>query len=170
MAKNFVQSILILLLAGTYIPGLGQDGCKCCSDKYREFDFWIGSWDVVDTLGNKVGENEITRIEEGCALTEKWTGAMGGTGTSINYYNPKEDTWNQLWVSSNGVILKLKGTATDGQMVLKSEPFTIDSTLCYNQIKWSKVSEGVRQEWAIYEESGKLKRKIFTGIYIKKDE
>jgi hypothetical protein len=29
--------------------------------KYRQFDFWVGDWDVLDPAGNVVGTNKITR-------------------------------------------------------------------------------------------------------------
>jgi hypothetical protein len=35
----------------------------------------------------------------GCLLVEHWRNTQGGTGTSINLYNPVDDRWRQLWVS-----------------------------------------------------------------------
>lgn len=169
MLSQILKTALCLLLMSTNLLLFGQEDCKCCSENHQQFDFWIGTWEVFDTIGNKVGENEISEIENGCALMEKWKGLRGGTGTSINFYNQKDSTWNQLWVSSNGGILKLKGAFENDQMILKSEPFLIDSTLCYNQIIWSKTEKGVRQKWDIFENSGKLRRNIFTGVYIKKE-
>jgi hypothetical protein len=43
--------------------------------RFREFDFWIGEWEVHDAEGNFVGENSITRAERGCVLIEEWRGA-----------------------------------------------------------------------------------------------
>jgi hypothetical protein len=30
---------------------------------------------------------------------ENWTGAQGGTGTSLNFYSPVAGLWRQVWVS-----------------------------------------------------------------------
>ena len=31
-----------------------QDGCPCCTENHKQFDFWVGEWIVYDTAGNKV--------------------------------------------------------------------------------------------------------------------
>ncbi|WP_194976502.1 hypothetical protein [Aquiflexum lacus] len=168
MADFISKTVLLTLFLSISIPLFSQEGCKCCTNNQRAFYFWAGTWEVFDTTGNKVGENEITTIENNCALMEKWKGLGGGSGTSMNYYNQQDSTWNQIWVSGNGGILKLKGTFTNNEMVLKSEPFLVDSTLCYNQIKWSQVNNTVKQVWEVYDEEGNVKHRVFTGIYVRK--
>ena len=45
-------------------------------DRFREFDFWVGEWEVHDGEGTLVGENAITSEESGCVLVEKWQGVQ----------------------------------------------------------------------------------------------
>ena len=115
---------LIIILAFFAITGAikAQTNCACCNETQKQFDFWVGEWIVLDSLGNKVGENQISKIEENCIVLEHWTGAKGGTGTSHNYYNKTDSTWNQLWIDNKGNVLKLKGQLESGKMVLKSDP------------------------------------------------
>jgi len=63
-------------------------GCATEASPYRDFDFWIGHWDVYDPDGNFAGENLISVREGGCLLLEEWTGSQGGSGTSMNFYDP----------------------------------------------------------------------------------
>ena len=59
----------------------------CSAPQHRQFDYWIGEWDVHDPSGKRVGENRITRIHNGCALLEEWRGNGGVTGSSLNVFD-----------------------------------------------------------------------------------
>jgi hypothetical protein len=129
----------------------------------------------LDSLGNKVGENQISKIEENCIVLEHWKGAKGGTGTSHNYYDKTDSTWNQLWIDNKGNILKLKGGLESGKMVLKSDPDTSGTKgkkngSYYNQITWSQNEDGtVSQLWETYNQNDKPIKTIFSGIYHRKE-
>lgn len=90
----------------TYVERARINAFPCLSNpKMREFDFWLGEWDVFQTqnLSQKVGENTITIMPGGCSLLESWV-AMGApnVGQSINFYDPGTGKWEQLWVGSGG--------------------------------------------------------------------
>jgi len=55
----------------------------CQAIEHRQFDFWVGQWDVFGPAGKKVGENKIELIADGCALLEQWSGNGGVTGKSL---------------------------------------------------------------------------------------
>ena len=44
----------------------------CAAGPYREFDFWVGEWDVRDAEGKVAGVNRIASEENGCVLVERW--------------------------------------------------------------------------------------------------
>ncbi len=92
---------------------------------YRQFDFWVGKWDVFGRNGTKVGTNVITKDEKGFLLTEKWTNAGGGTGTSINFYDPSDKQWKQTWVDAAGNVVQYAGGFREGKMSLAG---TLDQT------------------------------------------
>jgi hypothetical protein len=165
--KILYTALLFLLVSNLF----AQTDCSCCDTFHKQFDFWIGDWTVLDTLGNKVGENQISKIEDNCIVLEHWKGAKGGTGTSMNYYDNSDSTWNQLWVDNKGSILKLKGRFTSGQMVLKSDMIKGQKVdYYYNQITWSQNEDGtVTQLWEIYDNTDKLLKMLFKGIYNKKN-
>jgi hypothetical protein len=53
----------------------------------RQFDFWIGEWDVTGLDGRFIGTDRIEAAEGGCLLRETWTGAASGTGQSVSFYD-----------------------------------------------------------------------------------
>jgi len=90
-------------------------------DRYREFDFWLGKWEVYGNLektGPLYGHNTIRKEENGCMLTESWVSASGSTGRSVNFYDGTIDKWVQHWVSANGGVITYSGGLEDGSMRL----------------------------------------------------
>ncbi len=101
-----------------------QDVAQPCANRpeSRQFDFWIGEWDVTDTAGNKVGDSRIERILDGCVLLENWTGARGGTGKSFNLYDSATKAWKQTWCDSRGDLVEFhSGKLAGGAMVFLAE-------------------------------------------------
>lgn len=160
----------ILLMAAFPLFAQGPVSAPCeTNPAYAQFDFWLGEWEVRDTAGTLLGNNTITAVDNHCLLQEYWRSAGGGSGHSMNYYDPADSSWNQLWVSGNGTILKLRGgLAADGKtMVMRSEEYRHPSgQMAYHQISWSPQDENtVQQLWEIYSSEGQLLKTAFLGIY-----
>lgn len=142
--------------------------CNCCTEKYQQFDFWVGSWNVYNTKGDLVGTNTITKNYGDCVLKEEWVSTGSNRGTSTNYYNKSDDSWNQVWVDNSGFSLILKGNLIDGVMILKSELIKGEKGNYYNQISWTLNSDGsVTQLWELFKTDGSLIQEAFKGIYKK---
>ncbi len=86
---------------------------KCDTAEFRQFDFWVGHWNVT-VQGKEAGTNDVTLEEDGCVVHEHWTGARGGTGQSFNFYD-RVAAWHQFWVDNSGNYLHLTGTYADEQ-------------------------------------------------------
>ena len=52
---------------------------------------------------------------------ENWTNAKGGQGSSMNYYDPVEGQWRQLWVAGGYSIDYTGGLDENGAMVLSGK-------------------------------------------------
>ncbi len=166
--RFLIAPLLLLLL--TFSFSYAQEECGCCSPKYKQFDFWIGDWNVYDKSGQQVGENLIQKLEDDCILNERWKGAKGGTGRSYNYYDATDDTWNQLWLDNKGSNLKLKGKREGNKMILTSEWLKGTKVALYaNRITWIKHKDGsITQLWEIIGKDGNVLSIAFEGIYKRK--
>jgi hypothetical protein len=97
----------------------------CRSPEYRQFDFWVGDWDVSAPNGPSVGHNVVKLEQDGCLLVEHWTASSGGqTGTSFNYYDVRDKRWHQLYIDNSGdagAFPAMAGNLVDGKMVLLTD-------------------------------------------------
>jgi tetratricopeptide (TPR) repeat protein len=116
------------------------------STESRQFDFWIGDWDVFNTNGQKVGTNLIQSFSEGCALMENWTASVGGNGKSINYYDASTQKWYQHWIGSGGGALRYEGSFKDGAMRFEGVTIGQDGKKTLQKLTFFKIDENtVRQ-------------------------
>ena len=141
---------------------------RCAGEETRQFDFWIGDWDVLDKDGSRAGTNLIVPMYEGCLLHESWK-ATGMEGQSFNRYDVARGLWHQTWVDSTGGILLIEGKFLNGAMTLsdatlpgKKDPKKI------NEIAWTKLADGaVRQHWRASKDGGATWTTVFDGKYVR---
>lgn len=137
----------------------------CTAPEHEQFDFWLGEWEVTNLAGEVVGTNTITSGVAGCAIHERWQGARGGTGVSLNAYDPRTESWHQTWVGSGGLVLRLEGGLDDGSMVLEGELPEGDGTVRH-RITWTPQGDGtVRQVWDTSTDGGRAWETGFDGTY-----
>jgi hypothetical protein len=167
MKKTFLLFLTVFLFSQY---AFSQTTCACCTESYKQFDFWIGEWNVYDTAGNKIGENLITKLENDCLISEHWTSVTGNTGRSFNYFDNNDSTWNQTWVDNQGTNLVLKGKAAPGKMILKSALQKGNSIDWYaNKITWTRNADNsVTQVWEIVDKNDKTLSIAFKGNYKRK--
>lgn len=91
---------------GQIVDKAGINAFPCRANaQAREFDFWVGEWNVFATGTNfTVGRSSIQKASGDCMILENWTaiGPMPHNGKSMNYVNPETGKWEQLWIGSNG--------------------------------------------------------------------
>lgn len=141
----------------------------CTSAEQRQFDFWLGEWEVSLPDGKPAGRSRIESILDGCALQENWTGASGYAGKSFNVYNGATGRWEQFWVSHGGNRLHLVGGLQDGAMVLAGErqkPDPETGKLPRERVTWTAEADGsVRQLWETSKDDGGTWQVTFDGRY-----
>ncbi|MEM7100420.1 MAG: hypothetical protein AAF541_19285 [Pseudomonadota bacterium] len=114
-------SQFVVLMVATFLITPAYADSPCDSDKFLQWDFWLGEWSVASLAGAPQGTNKITKVENGCLILEQWTSVQGGTGQSYNYYNPATDRWQQLWVSPGAIIDYQGGLTEAGAMSLEGK-------------------------------------------------
>ncbi len=162
-------AIALSALAGA--DAAAQTAKPCQAAEHRQFDFWIGQWDVYLPDGKKAGENLIVPFANGCGLLESWSGSSGTTGKSLNMYDVADRRWHQVWVDSDGTRLMLDGGLVDGKMVLGSDaPDPGKPGIVVKQkISWTPNPDGsVRQLWQVSTDGGATWRTEFDGKYVKR--
>jgi hypothetical protein len=142
----------------------------CDAPERRQFDFWLGEWDVRDPAGKLVGRNHITSLHQGCVLLENYR-AGAFSGSSLNVYDADRRKWHQTWVDSGGSLLVIEGGLDDGRMILAGE--TLDAakagSLVANRITWTPLPDGrVRQLWESSTDNGATWTTAFDGFYAKR--
>ena len=143
---------------------------RCDSAGYRQFDFWIGDWDVTSG-GQPAGKNSIHPILNGCALQENWQGAGEGgiRGTSFNIYDQATGLWHQTWVDNSGMLLLIEAGLVESSMVLSGMTQNAQGAAVTNRITWTPVSaDSVRQIWETSTDQGKNWSVVFDGMYVRR--
>lgn len=158
-----------LLAAAEHLVAQAPPGCT--APEYRQFDFWVGDWNVTTPEGKLAGTNRIERALDGCVLQEHWVGSQGGSGTSLNMWNAADRHWHQVWVDTSGGILELKGALEGTHMVLSGEHPTAGGSggLTIERITWTPQAGGsVRQLWESSKDAGATWTTQFDGMYVRK--
>jgi hypothetical protein len=158
-------SMLAVLVSPASSPA--QDTPRpACAAESRQFDFWIGRWNVSEK-GRPAGVNHIERILGGCALMETWSGAQGGAGRSLNFFDRADGRWHQTWIDASGEALFLSGVLSGGAMRLEGErPASGDQPATRHRITWTPLPGGkVRQLWESRGAAGGEWSVLFDGLY-----
>ena len=134
----------------------------------REFDFWLGSWEVFSASGVLQGRNKIERVANGRGLSEEWSGvAPAGNveGRSLNAWNSEKRQWQQFWIGSDGIVLELSGGLVGRSMVMTGHHHERQQDIL-EKITWTPNDDGsVRQLWEQSNDEGKTWRIVFDGRY-----
>lgn len=122
----------------------------CHAAPYRQFDFWVGEWDVENPSGAQVGTNRISIGLDGCLVEESWTGSNGTRGRSLNTYDSRTGQWHQSWLDVFAQHLRLAGGLEGDAMVMSGDRVALSGVPIRDEITWTPLPTGVvRQFWEI---------------------
>lgn len=152
--------LLFLALSISYILSAQQAiPNRCTADPvYRQFDFWVGEWEVIGMNGRKAGDSKIELILDSCIVLENWTSANGGyAGKSFNTYNANTKQWQQTWVDNKGGSTEyLEGAYQENKIVFQTKPFPFSKdTIAVRKLTFYNLSQDkVRQHAEITKDNG----------------
>ena len=151
-----------LFVASVYatVPTHAAESVKpapCSGSEYRQFDFWIGDWDVfeMDNPAKQVARVHVDRILDGCVLREDYQDTDGHKGQSFSIYDAARKSWHQSWVTNRGEVLQLDGGLQAGDMSLNATELTMDGKEKQVRGVWKPVAEGVRETAATSLDGGR---------------
>lgn len=166
MKRSAGAALAALSLATIAMPAEAR--MACTDPAYRQFDFWIGEWEVRKADGSLAGVNRIEKVLGGCVLHERYTTPAGYSGESFNTYDPARRMWHQTWVDNAGLLLLLDGRLVDGRMVLEGVSAAPGGAASRQRITWTPNPDGsVRQFWESQDGAGKWGT-AFDGLYKRK--
>ena len=150
-----IAAVFILLAfvtgAGAHIDGgpkaAAVKSTPCAAPDYRQFDFWIGDWDVFDSdnLAIKVARVRVEPILNGCVLRETYEAPDGHQGQSFSIFDASRQVWHQSWVTNSGQLLVVEGAMQAGAMILNGVDRAPDGKERRVRGIWKAASESVRE-------------------------
>lgn len=144
-----------ILLAVLLLPAKvgAQLDSRCPETEARQFDFWLGAWDVENRQRNPqaapddttlvatgTATDRVRAVLGGCAIVEHWYGELAHAtqrGTSVRAWDPTLGRWVLwlAWPGPTGVgFSRLEGAFADGLGTFTREgtgaqgPFTVRFT------------------------------------------
>ena len=158
-----------VMFAAVALPAQAADAPPCERGPFRQFDFWLGDWEVRDASGKLAGYNRITSEQRGCVIIERWESVSGVGGMSMNYYEPQSGKWKQNWVSP-GAILEMSG-GMQGSSLVMEVPLQnlVKGGTSILRGTWSRLPDGrLRQYFEESKDGGKTWQEWFDGYYQQK--
>ncbi len=135
------------------------------SEQARQFDFWIGEWDVKSTTGQQAGTSSIQLMLGECVIYENWTSAppQNYAGKSFNLVNAATGKWMQTWVDDKGAVIEfIDGEYKDNKLVFVTKP---DSQNQITRLTFFNIEPNlVRQLFEVTIDDGKS-WKTTTDLY-----
>jgi hypothetical protein len=149
---------------GAFAVARGPSETPCTGGEHRQFDFWVGAWNVT-TPGqtSPPTPSDITLEEGGCAVFENFG---NGAGRSINVYSPADGRWHQTFVFGSGQRLLLIG-GLEGEAMVLTNPKLVGPPGSFERWTWTRLSEGrVRQHQEFSRDGGATVQTGFDGTYV----
>lgn len=122
----------------------------CTAAENRQFDFWLGEWDVSPTGQTFVlAESTISAHAQGCVMMENWRPLRGAHGYSINMYDSADGLWHQEYGDATGRRTVYSGRFTDGVMALDnlSAPPPNSPPDFRARMNFQRIDENTVRQW-----------------------
>lgn len=134
----------------------------------REFDFWVGEWDVQTAQGQHAGSSSVQKILGGCVILENWAG-LGSQGKSFNAYNQALKKWQQYWVDDSGITTLYTGEVVGNQMRYLADAGSQNGQQA-RRMTFTKLDDGrVRQLGETSSDGGKTWTVAYDLFYVRKN-
>ena len=132
----------------------------------RQFDFWIGEWDVQVPGMTVPATSRIELVEDRCIIAEYYENGPYA-GRSLNVYDTATKKWRQFWVDNKGGVSHYEGEFKDGKMVyLNDNAGTPGGPPAIGRMTfWSEGPDEVRQYVEQSTDGGKTWTVAFNGTY-----
>lgn len=170
--RKFIFASVLALFAATggetsdRMPRQAVNPAFCSAPEFRQFDFWLGDWDVFDVGKSAVvAHTRVDLILGGCVLREDYEGANGLHGQSFTLYDASRKIWHQSWVTNRGQVLVIEGRLEAGEMLLAGADRTAEGKERRVHGTWKPMDGGVRETAVISNDAGSTWQPWFDLIF-----
>lgn len=140
----------------------------CEQTENRQFDFWVGEWDVTSG-GRKIAESSIQLIIGSCVIYENYSDPSGYTGKSFNFYDATLKKWRQTWVDNGGNVSEFSGEYRDSAMHYEGESHRRDGQRISRKMTVTRLAaDRVRQYSEYSMDAGKTWKPNYDFVYLRK--
>lgn len=142
-----------------------QHPCQSAPE-YRQFDFWLGEWDVEQN-GTKIARSSIQLLLDECVIFENYE-AQGYSGKSLNMWDAQEGRWEQHYTDTAGASTTFSGKLEDGKMVMLSESLRNGAKVTTRMTYSKEGPDRVRQYLETSLDGGKTWAPSYDGMYVRR--
>lgn len=119
----------------------------CAGGASRDFDFWIGSWSVVNDAGDALGTDRVESILDGCAVFEQWTSVTGSRVRTLSAWDADLGIWRQTWVSARPIgDIRMAGAFQGGTMDMRGERVSPGGFSILDHYTWREIAPDVVEQ------------------------
>ena len=139
----------------------------------RQFDFWVGEWEVVSPQGQPLGQSRVELSMRDCALLEHWTNVGGRSGTSLNVVDASlgSPSWRQLYVSDFGGVTDYRdGVFQDGVMTMTAKVLGATGDTLTRRMRFIVMTPDSVHQIIDDEQPDGTRTQQFFGIYLKRGD
>ena len=161
-----IALLVIFLLASSVFLSAQLPKSDCTAAGHRQFDFWLGDWDVFEADGvTKVAHVRVEHALDGCALRELYEDGTGMKGESLSAYDALRKVWHQTWMTNRGQLLMIEGKMQGDAMVLSGTYRDANGKQTLARGTWKRISDGVRETAVTSTDGGKTWKPWFDLIF-----
>jgi tetratricopeptide (TPR) repeat protein len=179
-SNGFAQADLIngendyipIRLDNRYAEAIGamrRNAHACTSPEFRQFDYWLGEWDV-EANGQKIARSSIQLILDECVIFENYEAARGYSGKSFSVFEKNEGKWQQCYVDTGGGFHRWTDGHLDesGSMTFRWD-YTLQGQKTLNRMTYVKEGpDKVRQILEASTDDGKTWSQTYNGLYTRR--
>lgn len=147
----------------------------CSSPEARQFDFWLGEWDLswpAEQTSGQAGEvghgtNTITRLFGDCVIEENFAFAdQSFLGRSVSVYDAQAGMWRQTWVDNQGGYLMFVGNYDGETMELRTPTVEQDGEWLVQRMVFSNIErDSLNWDWQGSRDGGETWNDLWNVTY-----
>ncbi len=171
----YVRALLFTAVLGVAVSTSAQDEPKeppCSSPEHRQFDFWVGTWDLTWGDGENAGRgtNIISGEMNGCVIEENFTtlGEKPFVGNSLSVYDKAAGVWKQTWVDNSGGYLDFEGGMVGDSMILSRDAVRDGKPVKQRMVFYNIAADSLDWDWQSSADGGATWKPLWQIHYTRR--